>query len=112
MLSYERCRAKKLFAAFDVDVAHYGRKGVLRVQGLQSVGLVGDPHALDGAGGRIGGKHPGGSPDLVRGNPGDVLHLFRRVFTSSFGQFLEAMTPVLDELLVVEFFFYDYLHHG
>ena len=105
-------RAGEDLAAGNVQVAGDGHQGHRHLALLHAVGLlVGRKSPLDGAG-LGGGVHACRGADLVGRHAADLGGLFGRHGGAPLGQLVEAVAPVLDEVVVVEVFLDDDVDHG
>lgn len=57
-------------------------------------------------------QHTGGSHDLLLGHPGDLGDALGVELGGALGKLLEAVAPLVDELVIVEVFLDDDLHHA
>ena len=107
-----RARAGEDLAAGDVQVAGDGHQGHRHLAVLHAVCLlVGREAPLDGAG-LGGGVHARRGADLVGRNAADLGGLLGRHGGAPLGQLVEAVAPVLHEVVVVEVFLDDDVDHG
>ena len=107
-------RHGQLVAADLVDVARDGAQDGLalnRARGVEAAAVAAllAPRQAGGLGRRV---HASRLADLVGGNPGDFRDLLDGIFRRALFQLVKAVTPFLDELMVVEVLLDDHVDHA
>ena len=97
-----RSRTRQDLPAGNVQIARDGHEVHRHLTVLHAVGLlVGSQAPLDG--GRLGlGVHARRGADVLDGHAADLGSLLRRHLLHALGQLVEAVAPVLHEVMVVE----------
>ena len=73
--------------------------------------MLRDPHRIDDRGGLHRSIDPRRLSELVRGNRRNLLHSLRRVGLDDLLEFLEVVSTLLDERLILQTFTQNDVHH-
>ena len=99
-------------AAWSLNIARYRHKAYYSPQGLYGVvaRLQAFPYLY--APGPRRSKYSCCTYDFFLWNPGYLSRSFRRILLHPFPQFIEAIGPVLDKVIVIQSLINDYIEHA